>query len=132
MTEQTPSIFNLRDIVVPEPVGFWPPATGVWVLVGVACIGLALLIWRGYAFWKARAYRRAGLARLAKIEGQLVSPGSQVAALRELSILLKRVALAAFPREQVEVSRDAGVAVPVIQPAGRETFHGDYVMTVVD
>jgi hypothetical protein len=101
MTEQTPSIFDLRDIVVPEPVGFWPPAAGVWVLVGVAGCALALLIWRGYLVWKSGAYRRAGLARLAQIEGQLASPGSEVAALRELSDLLKRVALAAFPRKQV-------------------------------
>ena len=101
MTEQTLSIFDLRDIVVPEPVGFWPPAAGVWILAGVTCIGFALLIWRGYAVWKSRAYRRTGLARLAQIEGQLTSPGSEVAALRELSDLLKRVALAVFPRKQV-------------------------------
>lgn len=101
MTEQTLSIFDLRDIVVPEPVGFWPLAAGVWVLVGVACIGLALLIWRGYAVWKSGAYRRAGLARLAQIEVQLETTGRGDVVLHELAILLKRVALAAFPRKQV-------------------------------
>ena len=101
MTEQIPSIFDLRDIVVPEPMGFWPLAPGVWVLLGVAGWGLAILIWRRYALWRAGAYRRAGLACLAQIEGQLANPGSEAAVQHELSVLLKRVALAAFPRKQV-------------------------------
>ena len=98
---QALSIMDLRDIVVPEPVGLWPPAPFVWVLLGVAGFGLAVLIWRGYALWKANAYRRAGLARLTQIEGQLATPGKELVALHELSVLLKRVALAAFPRKQV-------------------------------
>jgi hypothetical protein len=92
---------DLRDIVVPEPVGLWPPAPFVWVLFGVAGCGLAVLIWRGYALWKAGNYRRAALARLAQIEGQLGTTGREVVALHELAVLLKRVALAAFPRRQV-------------------------------
>lgn len=101
MTEQTLSIFDLRDIVVPEPVGFWPPAAGVWVLVGVAGCALTLLIWRWYVVWKSGAYRRAALAYLTQIEGQLAAPGKESVALHELSVLLKRVALAAFPRKEV-------------------------------
>ena len=101
MTNQTLSIFDLRDIMVPEEVGLWPPAPFVWVLLGAAGAGLAVLAWRGIALWKAGAYRWAGLACLAQIEGQLVIPGSEVAALHELSVLLKRVALAAFPRKEV-------------------------------
>jgi hypothetical protein len=101
MHEQKLSIIDLRDIVIPEPVGLWPPALFVWVLLGAVCLGLALLIWRWVARWRAGAYRREGLARLSQIEGRLLSQGKEAAALADLSILLKRVALAAFPRKQV-------------------------------
>jgi hypothetical protein len=84
------SLDRLHDIVVPEPPPLWPPAPGVWVvLVVVLCVVLALILW-----WRrARArneYRRAGLALLA---GALTS--------REVNVILKRVALAAFPRPRV-------------------------------
>lgn len=101
MTNQDLSILDLRDIVVPEPIGIWPPAPFVWVLLGVAGFGLVVLIWRGYASWKSRAYRRAGLRRLKHIEAQFVSPGRKNVAVHELSVLLKRVALAGFSRKQV-------------------------------
>ncbi len=101
MNEKTLSIMDLRDIVIPEPVVFWPPAPFVWVLLGVTCLGMAVLIWRGVARWHARAYRREGLARLSQIEGRLHSRGEAEAALADVSVLLKRVALAAFSRRLV-------------------------------
>ena len=101
MTEKTLSILDLRDIVAPAPVGLWPPAPFVWVLLVTAGGGLAFLIWRGVLRWRAEAYRREGLERLTQIEGQLDNRGSELTVLNELSVLLKRVALAAFPRKKV-------------------------------
>lgn len=87
---QVASFQTLRDIVVPEPPPLWPPASGAWViLIIVLCVLTALfLLWR-----RARdrsAYRRAGLALL---------DGAGTA--HEVDVILKRVALAAFPRPQV-------------------------------
>ncbi len=84
------SLENLRDIVVPEPPPLWPPAPGVWVLlvVGVA-VATAIFLW----WWRARArsaYRRAGLALL-----------NNARSTRDVNVILKRVALAAFPRPTV-------------------------------
>ena len=101
MSEQTLSILDLRDIAIPDAVGIWPPAPFVWVLLGAVCLGLAALIWQGIARWRAGAYRREGLARLSQIEEKFLSKGEEIAALAELSVLLKRVALARFPRKQV-------------------------------
>jgi len=90
MPQDAASLQNLRDIVVPEPPPVWPPAPGVWVLlVIVLAVVLALFLW----WWRAsqkNAYRRAGLALL---EGARTS--------REINIVLKRVALAAWPRAEV-------------------------------
>lgn len=101
MKENALSILDLRDIVVPAPAALWPPAPFIWILLGAAGVGLAIFIWRGVARWRAGAYRREGLARLARIEKRFMTPGRETAALKELSVLLKRVALAAFPRKAV-------------------------------
>ena len=90
MTRPDTSLENLRDIVVPEPPPLWPPAPGVWVLlIVVLAVVLALfLLWR-----RARAknaYRRAGLTLL-----------HDARTVREVNVILKRVALAAFPRHRV-------------------------------
>jgi hypothetical protein len=84
------SLANLRDIAMPEPPPLWPPAPGVWVLLVVIAAVVAALI----VFWRRRwvddAYRRAGLALL-----------SDARTNRDVNIVLKRVALAVFPRPEV-------------------------------
>ena len=95
------SLENLFDIVVPPPVSWWPPAPG-WYVVG----GLVLLLgvygaWRALARRRAAAYRRAALAELRRIEARAVDEGQRAVALREVPALVKRTALAAFPRETV-------------------------------
>lgn len=84
------SFDNLRDIVVPEPPPLWPPAPGVWVvlIIAMATATAFFLLWR-----RARArsaYRRAGLTLLKTARNT-----------RDVHVILKRVALAAFPRPTV-------------------------------
>ena len=84
------SLQNLRDIVVPDPPSPWPPAPGVWILL-VVCLAVAaaLALW----WWRRRAstaYRRAGLALL-----------DDAHTAREVHIILKRVALAVWPRPEI-------------------------------
>ena len=90
MPEDPASLQNLHDIMVPAPPPLWPPAPGVWVLLisGLAVLA-ALALW----WWRARqrnAYRRAGLALL-----------EHAGSVREIHIVLKRVALAVWPRPEV-------------------------------
>ena len=84
------SLQNLRDIAVPEPPPLWPPAPGVWVLLIVLAAVVAALV----VFWRRRradnAYRRAGLSLL-----------EDARTTRDVNIVLKRVALAVFPRPEV-------------------------------
>ena len=90
MTTDPHSLENLRDIMVPEPPPLWPPAPGVWValVVGLAVLTALLLAWRRAR--RRTAYRRAGL--------QLLQAARTV---RDVNVVLKRVALAAFPRPRV-------------------------------
>ena len=90
MNSEQYSLSNLRDIVIPDPVPWWPIATGAWVLLAVVvCLG-AIFTLHARRNWRRNAYRRAGLALLEDAETAY-----------EISVILKRVALAAFPREQV-------------------------------
>ncbi|MEN8199444.1 MAG: DUF4381 domain-containing protein [Thermodesulfobacteriota bacterium] len=84
------SLNNLRDIAIPEPPPLWPPATGTSILLGLLIMAISYGAFRSYRRWKQNAYRRAGLLLLEDAR----SP-------HDISITLKRVALAAFKREQV-------------------------------
>lgn len=92
------SLENLRELAVPTPVAFWPPAPGAWiVLAGLAAI-LALFLWDMRRWHRANAYRRAALAELDAIAA---SPPPNARAVERISEVMKRAALVAFPREQV-------------------------------
>ena len=90
MTIDPYSLNNLRDIVIPDPPPLWPFATGLWIAIGVVVLTIGLIIWRLMIVRRRNAYRRAGL--------QLLSAATST---RDVSVIMKRVALAAFPREQV-------------------------------
>jgi hypothetical protein len=84
------SLARLKDIVVPDPPPLWPPAPGFWVLLLVVALGILLAIRQWRVVRNRSAYRRAGLDLL----GEAVSA-------HDVSVAVKRVALAAFPRERV-------------------------------
>ncbi len=95
------SLTNLRDIVEPAAITWWPPAPGMVLLGSLFLLWAtvaALLWWRN---WQRNAYRRAALHDLIAIGDQMRSPQTRTAGIRQLSVLLKRVALAAYPRAEV-------------------------------
>ena len=100
MTDAT-SLERLHDIVAPPPVPWWPPAPGWWVIGALALVLGAIAARRIWTAWRAAAYRRAALAELRALETRAADPGQREAALRELPALVKRTALAAFPRRVV-------------------------------
>ena len=95
------SLQNLKDIIEPAAVRFWPPAPGVWLVVALVLIWAAAGVALGGCRWRQNAYRRAGLRELGRIRRHLSRPEGTKAAVAALSALLKRVALTAFPREKV-------------------------------
>jgi hypothetical protein len=90
---------QLHDIVEPPPVSMLP-ATPAWAALGVAVLALAAAL---AGLWlrhrrRTRA-RRAALAALRALEPALAR--GDAAALGQLDALIRRVALAAFPRAEV-------------------------------
>jgi len=89
MNPNIPSIEQLKELGLPEPVSYAPQTWGWWVLLALLILAALLIGIRRYVQWRRDAYRREGLARLA----QLRSRSDDLNALRELPELLKRVAL---------------------------------------
>ncbi len=105
------AIAKLADIAVPEPTP-WTPQTWGWAVVAALALGAAVwLIVRAVRRRRANRYRVEALADLAALESRLPDAASRPAAMAEIPPLLKRVALAAWPRPDVAaLSGDAWVA----------------------
>ena len=91
---------QLRDIHLPEPVSWWPPAIGWWlaplilILLALAIIALRNILRKR----RHRAHKKVAHAELQRIKQQYADNGDTLHSLRELSILLRRVALSYLPR----------------------------------
>ena len=89
----------LRDIHLPDPVSWWPPAPGWWAAAGLLLALLALAVWL-LRLRRARVRRLARL-ELARIEAGFLACPDRARLAGELSALLRRVALVRFERERV-------------------------------
>lgn len=101
MTNAAANLDRLHDIIVPAPVSWWPPAPAWYWVLGLVLVLVLVLAIRALIHWQRSCYRREALAELSRIEQRLHSPTDRAAILLALAELLKRVALTAFPREQV-------------------------------
>jgi|ERR1700733_3803401 Domain of unknown function (DUF4381) len=102
---------KLHDFYQPPPPAWTPQTVGWYILfaiAGLVVIWTAVPLVRG---WFANRYRRAALQELA-----LLPPS-------EFSALLKRTALAAWPRERVASLSGAEWLKFLNEAAGDETFH---------
>jgi len=91
---------QLRDIHLPAPPGWWPPAPGWWVL---AALLLALAAWATMILYRQARLRRRRqrlYAAISELEHRLHTTPEPVL-LARISELLKRLALAQYPRDRV-------------------------------
>ena len=96
-----PTLGDLKGLAIPEPVSNAPQTLGWWILLGLLLLGLLALGVLAWRRWRARRYRREGRAALRALERSLADPTRRRHALAQLPALVKRVALAAWPREAV-------------------------------
>lgn len=89
------SLQNLNDILLPEPASLWPPAPGWYGVIAVLLVLLTWGLFRALKAWRRNTYRREAKRELASI---LVHGGAAAA---QIPPLLKRAALAAWPRQDV-------------------------------
>ena len=97
----SPTLEHLHDIVLPEPISWFPQTMGWWLALGL--LGL-LLVWGSYRLyhrWQANRYRRLALSQLQQIEVELRNPDQRPRALFELPVLIKQTVLACWKRSDV-------------------------------
>lgn len=80
---------TLHDFYQPPPPAWTPQTVGWYVIFALLAVLLLWLAVRCARRWKANAYRREALREVEQVP------------MEELSALLKRTALAAWPREKV-------------------------------
>ena len=90
---------ELRPIHLPELIGFWPLASGYWLLLCLALILLFGAITLGYFWFKKQAPKREALAILKTIQADYLQTRQAQNAATLVSQILKRVGLAYFPAE---------------------------------
>ncbi len=101
------SLDRLHDIAVPPPVPWWPPAPGWYVVGGIALVFLGLVAWAAVIRWRRDRYRREAIRALDRILRDSRASSSMSA----IAELVKRIALAAYPRDRVaSLNGDAWLA----------------------
>ena len=84
------SLSNLRDIVEPAPVPWWPPAPGWWIVMALIAAALIFVTYQAWRHWMANAYRRLAVSELRRANDDT-----------EIVEILKRTAMCFQPRSQV-------------------------------
>ena len=100
MTVPAQTDLQLRDIHLPVPPDFWPPAPGWWLLaVLVACLAAwaAVLLWRQIRMHRQRGQILALLEQMENAAERTATPEF----LAKLSNLIRRLALMRFPRHEI-------------------------------
>lgn len=96
-----PEQLPLRNLHLPDAVGWWPLAPGWWVLIALLLLGVVWLLIRAMRSWRRNAPRRFALRELAAIESDYLQHRNPVVFAKQLSELLRRGMLAYAPREDV-------------------------------
>jgi hypothetical protein len=96
-----PEQIPLRDLHLPEAVGWWPLAPGWWLLIALLVFGLLLLCRKSWKRWRHDRARRIALKQLARLQQAYYAQPDSVTLGARLSELLRRTMLAYSPRKEV-------------------------------
>lgn len=91
-------LYQLHDIQLPDPVGWWPLAFSWWILIFSVTSILVGMLWFYLEQKKRNAYRLTALQKRQEIlNSEFIDQIDKVAA---LNALLKQVAITAYGRNQ--------------------------------
>lgn len=118
-----PEDLPLRDIHLPEAIGWWPLAPGWWGIMLVMLAGILLLVWLWRRQKRGEQALELALHELEYLRRQYGRDGSTL--VRELSVLLRRVAISQYGRKQVAGFTGSAWVDFLNQKAGKPLFNGN-------
>jgi len=89
----------MHGLVMPDPVTWLPVTSGWRILFAWLLAVLIIVVWYGLMRRRRNRYRREALAALKSIDSESELGPFEMA--QRIAMLLKRTALAAYPRSQV-------------------------------
>jgi len=93
------SQIQLRDMQIPEAIGWWQLAPGWWMLLGL--LGVLFIAFFLLILKKFRQPKSVALQKLRHIQRRFGEHQDKQLLLVECNILMKRLALTLYPRHQV-------------------------------
>ena len=100
MPTASPPLQELRDVHLPDPISLWPPAPGWWMVFGVVVTGVIVFMWMR-AYRRRTKARRLAVAELGVVKQHYDTHHDDRWVVQQLSEIVRRYALASFPRTEV-------------------------------
>ena len=123
---------QLADIHLPEPVSYWPPAFGWWILAAIALVLLAILIRKLAAIRREQKICQYALAELGRCYDAFshAEPAtleqSRLDYVNQFNTVVRRVALVHYPQANV-ASLDGAAWVDFIRQKGESSLMTDEI-----
>lgn len=91
---------ELRDIHLPDPISWWPPAPGWWLLAALLIL-IAIAVTITIKIYQSRQLKRDIAAELDQIKQNFERTHNKSQLARALSILLRRVSITYNPTDNI-------------------------------
>ena len=100
-TPQADPVAGLIDIPLPQPVSLLPQTWPSRIAIALLLAAAIAAVWRIVHHRHVNRYRREALAELGRIEQAVDADKAPAELVTRLAVLVRRTALAAFPRERI-------------------------------
>lgn len=97
---QADPLAQLRDIRLPEPIGWWPIAPGWWLLIALVLVVTIAFIFKQLKNKRENRYRLIAKNELQVFNRRYSNDQDATALLTDTQKLLRRVALHRYPQER--------------------------------
>lgn len=98
LPQTIPELAELKDIHLPDPITFWPPAPSVWITLIATIVIIALIYTLVNKFIRRSVLKRVALGELKLIANQSFTEQERLSA---LGTLVRRIAISRFEQREV-------------------------------